>query len=153
MAKTKTEEAPPISRTTRCPLCKRPRDNPDLHTPTDRLLAISPNPLIAYMRLHDYAGPGAIPPIAERFLRYLDRDPHRSTAQLARAVEILTEFCQGRRRLATVVIAVVLEGISYRDLAAELGITDHTVATIAQHGKLILDALCREAGVYTMIEP
>ena len=150
MAKQTTEQ--PYIRTTPCPACKRPRDNPDAYSRTDRVFAISGNPLIAYMRLHDYAGPGSIPELSRKFVAFLDGEKSLTAKQMAIAVEILTEFCQGRRVLSSVVIAVVIEGRSLRDVAAELDRDHKTVGEMVEHGRLILDGLCREAGVYKLTE-
>ena len=141
---------PQLTRAVPCPTCKRPRDNPDAYSRTDRVFAISGNPLVSYMRMHDYAGPGSIPELSRKFVAFLDGEKSMTAKQMAIAVEILTEFCQGRRTLASVVIAVAIEGRSYRELSEELHIDDKTVRTIADHGRIILDQLCREAGVYKL---
>lgn len=148
MGKNATPDSTTMTRATPCPTCKRPRDNPDAYSRTDKVFSISGNPLVSYMRMHDYAGPGSIPPIAEKFLAFLDGDKQRRAADLRMAVEVLTDFCQGRRVLSSVVVAVVIEGRSLRDVGRELDLDDKTVKTITDHGRLILDALCKEAGVY-----
>lgn len=137
-------------RTVPCRACGRPQDNPSTYSRTDKVFSISGNPLIAYMRLHDYAGPGAIPPIAEKFIAHLDGDHRRRAANLQIAVEVLTEFCQGRRVLSSVYVAVVIEGRSLRDVGEELDRDHKTVGEMVEHAKLILEALCKEAGVFGM---
>lgn len=147
MSKNMTQDAP-ISRATPCPTCKRPRDNPDAYSRTDKVFSISGNPLVSYMRMHDYAGPGSIPPLADKFLSHLDGDKNRRAANLQLAVEVLTEFCHGRRVLSGVYVAVVIEGRSLRDVGEELDRDHKTVGEMVEHAKIILEALCKEAGVF-----
>ena len=136
----------------RCPLCKRPQDDPEAYSRADRLLStVLTNPVVAFMRTHHYAGPGSVPVMSDRFCRYLDREPSLSTRQANLLVAVLTEYAHGPyARVAPLVVAVVFEERSYRSLAPEFGVDDHTLAKMVGYQRPILDSLCHEAGVFTI---
>jgi hypothetical protein len=138
----------------RCPTCKRPGDDPATYSRTDRLLStVFTNPVVAFMRMHNYAGPGGILELSDRFVRFLDRAQPLSRRQAELLVEVLTEYAHGPHRLvAPLVVAVVFEDRSYRELAPEFGVSDHTIATMVSHARPVLDQLCRDAGVFSMSE-
>jgi hypothetical protein len=138
----------------RCPECNRPEDDPATYSRTDRLLStVFTNPVLAFMRMHNYAGPGGILELSDRFLRFLDRAQPLSRRQAELLVEVLTEYAHGpHRRVAPLVVAVVFEDMSYRAAAAEFGVSDHTIAVMVSHARPALDQLCRDAGVFSMSE-
>jgi hypothetical protein len=138
----------------RCSKCNRPQDDPETYSRTDRLLStVFTNPVLAFMRMHNYAQAGGILELADRFVRFLDRAQPLSRRQAELLVEVLTEYAHGpHRRVAPLVVAVVFEDMSYRAAAAEFGVSDHTIATMVSHARPVLDQLCRDAGVFTMRE-
>jgi hypothetical protein len=118
-----------------------------------RLLTLQRDVLLAFMRMHNYAGPGGILELSDRFVRFLDRAQPLTRRQAELLVEVLTEYAHGPHRLvAPLVVAVVFEDRSYRELAPEFGVSDHTIATMVSHARPVLDQLCRDAGVFTMSE-
>jgi hypothetical protein len=138
----------------RCPTCKRPEDDPRAYSRTDRLLStVFTNPVVAFMRMHNYAGKGGILELSDRFVRFLDRAQPLTRRQAELLVEVLTEYAHGPHRcVAPLVVAVVFEDMSYRAAAAEFGVSDHTIAVMVSHARPVLDQLCREAGVFAMSE-
>jgi hypothetical protein len=77
----------------RCPTCNRPEDDPESYSRTDRLLStVFTNPVVAFMRMHNYAGPGGILELSDRFVRFLDRAQPLSRRQAELLVEVLTEY-------------------------------------------------------------
>jgi hypothetical protein len=139
----------------RCSKCNRPEDDPERYSRTDRLLStVFTNPVVAFMRMHNYAGPGGILELSDRFMRFLDRDQPLTIRQARLLVEVLIAYGhdEAYEEVAPLVVSVIFKGKSYRELAPRFGVVDHTIATMVNHARPVLDRMVREAGVLTMSE-
>ncbi|HXT34759.1 MAG TPA: hypothetical protein VN837_04200 [Chloroflexota bacterium] len=138
----------------RCPLCKRPQDDPEAYSRADRLLStVLTNPVVAFMRMHNYAGKGSVPEISEQFMRFLDHRQKLTTRQANLAVAVLTDYAHPDSpygAVAPLVFEVEIKGRSYRSLMPQFGVDDHTLAKMVNHQRPILRQLCHEAGVLTL---
>lgn len=132
----------------RCPLCKRPGDDPALYSRIERVLSTAANPLAAFMRFHDYAGKGSVPSLTDAFVNFLCPGSAPRKLDWGRFTEAMFAFQTQEMALAGLLVAHVADGLSLRALARQLESDDKTVARLVGLGKERLVALCNQFGVF-----
>lgn len=128
--------------------------DPEALDRTEQMLATSANALIKFMNFHQRSGPGSMPVVADRLIRFIEPDMADvilSEGKMATIRAAAEEYCERFILAGPLVVACAVGGKSYAGAARELGISDKTVKVIVGKCKGQLHAVFTEFGVFPLV--